>query len=211
VWTSPGDLFWRRIREGVKAQTRAGRSKRKFIPAKTRHQKVASETRGRNGASVAQFPTRRPSRIPENAAVARGFEGPWHVGRWRPDWLAGVGGLELGNVPLQKAWPNSLVFQNHRDGTGWLGRQDSKLRIPESNSLGAPEDGVAPLRQTPRVGPLMSWLTPAYQPFRKPWGSTRSFEMQSFESCRPSHPVRSQPAHSHGIGQTAPHCGISQV
>jgi hypothetical protein len=49
-----------------------------------------------------------------------------------------------------------------RDLTPWLGRQDSKLRIPESNSLGAPEDGVAPLQQTPRVGPLMSWLTPAY-------------------------------------------------
>jgi hypothetical protein len=30
----------------------------------------------------------------------------------------------------------------------------------------------------------MSWLTPAHQPFRKPWGSTRSFEMQSFEQDR---------------------------
>jgi hypothetical protein len=27
------------------------------------------------------------------------------------DCVAGVGGLELGNVALQKAWPNSLVFQ----------------------------------------------------------------------------------------------------
>ena len=84
--------------------------------------------------------------------------------------------------------------------TPGVGRQDSKLRIPESNSLGAPEDGVAPLRQTPRVGPLMSWLTPAYQPFRKPWGSTRSFEMQSFESCRPSHGVGSARALSACIG-----------
>src|SRR5208337_1424804 len=45
-------------------------------PAKTKHQKVASETRGRDGASVAQFPTRRTSRIremPRYRAVLRGL------------------------------------------------------------------------------------------------------------------------------------------
>jgi hypothetical protein len=29
----------------------------------------------------------------------------------RSDSVAGVRGLELGNVPLQKTWPNSLVFR----------------------------------------------------------------------------------------------------
>ena len=44
-------------------------------PAKTRHQKAASETRGRNGTSVAQFPTRRPRGIcemPRYRVVLRG-------------------------------------------------------------------------------------------------------------------------------------------
>jgi hypothetical protein len=45
-------------------------------PAKTRHQKAASETRGRNGTSVAQFPTRRPRGIcemPRYRVVLRGL------------------------------------------------------------------------------------------------------------------------------------------
>src|ERR1700738_5038225 len=44
--------------------------------AKTRHQKVASETRGQNGASVSQFVTRRPSsmrELPRYPLVLRGF------------------------------------------------------------------------------------------------------------------------------------------
>jgi hypothetical protein len=32
------------------------------------------------------------------AAIPRGFAGSSQFERWRPDWLAGVGGLELGNV-----------------------------------------------------------------------------------------------------------------
>jgi hypothetical protein len=58
-------------------------------PAKTRHQKVASETRGRNGASVAQFPTRRPSRIremPRYRAVLKGLGMLAGGDHWRTEW-----------------------------------------------------------------------------------------------------------------------------
>src|ERR1700730_13389365 len=53
---------------------------------KTRHQKMASETRAWNSTSVTET---KP--YPRNAAVRRGFEGPWHFGRWRPG-LAAWGG-----------------------------------------------------------------------------------------------------------------------
>ena len=36
-----------------------------------------------------------------NLAVPRGFERPSCVTRWRPDWLAGAAGLELGNVAFR--------------------------------------------------------------------------------------------------------------
>jgi hypothetical protein len=36
-----------------------------------------------------------------NLAVSRGFERPSCVTRWRPDWLAGAAGLELGNVAFR--------------------------------------------------------------------------------------------------------------
>ena len=74
----------------ARAPTSHGLSKRKFIPAKTRHQEVASETRGRNGASVIQFPTRRPRGIcemPRYRVVLRAFAG-WPV----ETGLAGWGG-----------------------------------------------------------------------------------------------------------------------
>jgi hypothetical protein len=60
--------------------------------AKTRHQKVASETRGQIGASVAQILTRRPRRIremPRYRVVLRAFAG-WPV----ETGLAGAAGFE---------------------------------------------------------------------------------------------------------------------
>jgi Integrase core domain len=61
--------------------------------AKTRHQKVASETRGQIDASVAQILTRRPRRIremPRYRVVLRAFAG-WPV----ETGLAGAAGFEL--------------------------------------------------------------------------------------------------------------------
>jgi hypothetical protein len=57
------------------------------------------------------IPDTETARYLRNAAVPRRFEGPSLVGRWRADWLAGVRGLELGNVDFLKCQPNSLVLQ----------------------------------------------------------------------------------------------------
>jgi hypothetical protein len=42
-----------------------------------------------------QIPDTETKRDPQNSVVPRGFEGSSHVGRWRPDWLAGATGFEL--------------------------------------------------------------------------------------------------------------------
>jgi hypothetical protein len=60
--------------------------------AKTRHQKVASETRGRIDASVAQILTRRPRRIremPRYRVVLRAFAG-WPVETGLAGWGGGI-------------------------------------------------------------------------------------------------------------------------
>jgi hypothetical protein len=57
-------------------------------------------------------PDTETARYLRNAAVPRRFEGPSHVAQWRPDWLAGVRGLELTNVGLIECRPNPLVCRN---------------------------------------------------------------------------------------------------
>jgi hypothetical protein len=89
-------------------------------PTKTRHQKAVSETRRWNASSLAKFPTRRPSgirKIPRYRAVLRGLR--TLAGGDRTGWLAGVRGLELGNVALQNASPTkSLGCQNVMEKQG---------------------------------------------------------------------------------------------
>jgi hypothetical protein len=71
--------------------------------AKTRHQKVASETRGQIDASVAQILTRRPRRIremPRYRVVLRAFAG-WPV----ETGLAGWGG-RIRNFAFRMIVPN---------------------------------------------------------------------------------------------------------
>jgi hypothetical protein len=46
------------------------------------------------------IPDTETARYLRNAAVPRGFEGPGHVERWRPDWLAGAAGnLRISHLP----------------------------------------------------------------------------------------------------------------
>jgi hypothetical protein len=47
----------------------------------------------------------------------------------RPDSVAGVGGLELRNVALQNAGPNSLVFQNIFVPETFRGRRERPMQI----------------------------------------------------------------------------------
>ena len=49
--------------------------------AKTRHQKRPAETGGRNGASIAEFRTRRPAHICETSRYRAVFERPSYVTR----------------------------------------------------------------------------------------------------------------------------------
>ena len=74
--------------------------------AKTRHQKVASETRGQIDASVAQILTRRPRRIremPRYRVVLRAFAG-WPV----ETGLAGWGG-RIRNFAFRMIVPNPMA------------------------------------------------------------------------------------------------------
>src|SRR5205807_2654266 len=66
-------------------------------PSKTRYQKVALGDRRPERRFHRQIPHTETTPYPRNAAVPRHFERHSHVRRWRPDWLAGVAGLELRN------------------------------------------------------------------------------------------------------------------
>ena len=74
-----------------------------ILPAKTRHQKAASETRGQNSTSVAQFPTRRPRgtcEMPRYLVVLRGLR--LLAGGDRV-WLAAARRLELMNTDAKQS------------------------------------------------------------------------------------------------------------
>jgi hypothetical protein len=91
--------------------TAAGRSHRALH--KTRHQNIALETGQGNPAFVGSFRTRRPglmSETPRYRGISSAVRFDTHL---ETDWLAGVRGLELGNVALRNAVPNSLVSQNN--------------------------------------------------------------------------------------------------
>ena len=66
---------------------------------KTRHQKRAAETGGRNGAPIAKFRTRRPAHICETSRYRAVFERPSYVRRWRrTGWL----GRQDSNLCIKK-------------------------------------------------------------------------------------------------------------
>ena len=58
---------------------------------------MAPGDKSRNHTSVAQIPHTETKPYLQNVAVPRGFERHSHVSWWRPDWLAGAGGLEPPN------------------------------------------------------------------------------------------------------------------
>ena len=84
--------------------------------AKTRHQKRPAETGGKNGASIAEFRTRRPAHICETSRYRAVFERPSYVTRWR---LTGRLGREDSNLCISES-----EFASSQPG-----RQDSNLRI----------------------------------------------------------------------------------
>jgi hypothetical protein len=49
------------------------------------------------------IPDTETKRDPRNAAVQRGSEASSHVGRWRPDWLAGAAGFETSHSGIKLA------------------------------------------------------------------------------------------------------------
>ena len=86
---------------------------------KTRHQKPASETRGRNGASVAEFPTRRPSRICElpRYRVVLGDLGRF-AGRDRTGWLSEK--IRTQESVREPCNFRSMIGWNHRSLLEWM-------------------------------------------------------------------------------------------
>src|SRR5262245_12178332 len=69
----------------------------KDITPKTRRQKMALGDKPPEWHFRRHFPHAETKPYLRNAAVPRYFERSQHIGRWRPDWLAGAGGLEPPN------------------------------------------------------------------------------------------------------------------